>query len=133
MVSSVSRRKQLGWEKLLILLVSAGILVYASAFVLSNLQTFEKWERVLLYIRDFSLGSLLISAMSLVFFKSSHLLKISWGLALIFELLMYLYFEFASYIGRLPFSGLAVEMAGSFISIVIVFCLRVFRYEKSFI
>ena len=133
MISSVSRRKSLSCETILVLIFCTGAAVYAAGFVFCDLFTVLKIEKTLLYIRDFALGSLLISSFSILFFKYSKWLKISWALAIGFEILSFLYIQFGTLIGELRLSSLALEMLGSFATIAVIFLLRVMKYEKSFI
>lgn len=120
-------------ETILVLLFCTSAGLYFAGLVLSDLSAIFNVTKFLLHVRDFALGSLFISSFSILFFKHSRWLKISWGASVGFEIMIFIYFRFVSHIGELPFSSLAAELLGSFLTVIAVFLLRVLRYEKSFV
>ena len=119
MISSVKRKKHKPGEKRLVLSLTAVILLYAVCVILSKSPQYSAWQYRLLLGRDLCLGIMLGLSLSLLFYKERKLLKIGFAALTLLEAILCFWFHFASAIGTLPLSSLAMEMGGNVLAMII--------------
>ena len=119
MISAVTRKKHQPREKRLALSLVAAILLYVVCVILSKSPWYSAWQYRLLLGRDFSLGLMLGLSLSLLFLKEKKLLKIGFAALVLLEAFLCFWFHFASNIGTLPLSSLAMEMGGNVLAMII--------------